>query len=74
MRCRAAGVTQTRSLGRATRQPYRHIHVMLQRQRIEKNLKKLRRLYREEKLQVRKREGRKRFGHQTTYRCAQRRQ
>lgn len=39
---------------------YRRIHVMLGRQGIEMNLKKLRRLYREEKLQVRKRGGRKR--------------
>lgn len=39
---------------------YRRIYVMLQRQGIEMNLKKLRRLYREEKLQVRKRGGRKR--------------
>ena len=39
---------------------YRRIHVMLQRQGIEMNIKKLRRLYREEKLQVRKRGGRKR--------------
>lgn len=39
---------------------YRRIHVMLQRQGIAMNLKKLRRLYREEKLQVRKRGGRKR--------------
>ena len=39
---------------------YRRIHVMLQRQGIEMNLKKLRRLYSEEKLQVRKRGGRKR--------------
>lgn len=39
---------------------YRRIHVMLQRQGIEMNQKKLRRLYREEKLQVRKRSGRKR--------------
>lgn len=39
---------------------YRRIHVMLQRQGIEMNLKKLRRLYRDEKLQVRKRGGRKR--------------
>lgn len=39
---------------------YRRIHVMLQRQGIEMNQKKLRRLYREEKLQVRKRGGRKR--------------
>jgi len=36
------------------------IHVMLQRQGIEMNQKKLRRLYREEKLQVRRRDGRKR--------------
>ena len=39
---------------------YRRIHVMLERQGILMNLKKLRRLYREEKLQVRKRGGRKR--------------
>ena len=39
---------------------YRRIHVMLERQGIIVNQKKLRRLYREEKLQVRKRGGRKR--------------
>ena len=39
---------------------YRRIHVMLERQGITMNQKKLRRLYREEKLQVRKRGGRKR--------------
>jgi putative transposase len=39
---------------------YRRIHVMLDRQGIVMNLKKLRRLYREEKLTVRKRGGRKR--------------
>jgi putative transposase len=39
---------------------YRSIHVMLDRQGIVMNLKKLRRLYREEKLTVRKRGGRKR--------------
>ena len=39
---------------------YRRIHVMLQRQGIGMNIKKLRRLYREEKLQVRRRGGRKR--------------
>lgn len=39
---------------------YRRIHVMLQRQGIAMNLKKLRRLYREERLQVRRRGGRKR--------------
>lgn len=39
---------------------YRRIHVMLQRRGIMMNLKKLRRLYAEEKLQVRKRGGRKR--------------
>ncbi|MGB3317331.1 MAG: IS3 family transposase [Albidovulum sp.] len=38
----------------------RRIHVMLERQGIVMNLKKLRRLYREEKLQVRRRGGRKR--------------
>ena len=39
---------------------YRRIHVMLERRGIVMNLKKLRRLYGEEKLQVRKRGGRKR--------------
>ncbi len=39
---------------------YRRIHIMLQRQDIEMNQKKLRRLYREERLQVRRRGGRKR--------------
>ena len=39
---------------------YRRIHVMLERQGITMNQKKLRRLYREEKLQVRRRGGRKR--------------
>lgn len=39
---------------------YRRIHIMLDRQGIVMNLKKLRRLYREEKLTVRKRGGRKR--------------
>ncbi len=39
---------------------YRRIHVMLERQGIHMNQKKLRRLYKEEKLQVRKRGGRKR--------------
>ena len=39
---------------------YRRIHVMLQRQGIAMKIKKLRRLYAEEKLQVRKRGGRKR--------------
>jgi len=39
---------------------YRRIHIMLDRQGIVMNLKKLRRLYREEKLQVRRRGGRKR--------------
>ena len=38
----------------------RRIHIMLERQGIVMNLKKLRRLYREERLQVRKRGGRKR--------------
>ena len=38
----------------------RRIHIMLERQGIVMNLKKLRRLYREEKLQVRRRGGRKR--------------
>jgi len=39
---------------------YRRIHIMLRRQGIEMNQKKLRRLYREERLQVRRRGGRKR--------------
>jgi putative transposase len=39
---------------------YRRIHIMLERQGIVMNLRKLRRLYREERLQVRKRGGRKR--------------
>lgn len=39
---------------------YRRIHVMLERQGICMNQKKLRRLYREENLQVRRRGGRKR--------------
>lgn len=39
---------------------YRRIHLMLKRQGIVMNLKKLRRLYREERLQVKRRGGRKR--------------
>jgi putative transposase len=39
---------------------YRRIHIMLDREGVVMNLKKLRRLYREEKLQVRRRGGRKR--------------
>jgi putative transposase len=39
---------------------YRRIHIMLERQCIVMNMKKLRRLYREEKLQLRRRGGRKR--------------
>lgn len=39
---------------------YLRIHVMLQRRGIKMNIKKLRRLYREERLQVRRRGGRKR--------------
>jgi putative transposase len=39
---------------------YRRVHVMLQRQGVRMNLKKLRRLYAEEKLQVKRRGGRKR--------------
>lgn len=39
---------------------YRRVHVMLDRQGIVMNQKKLRRLYREEKLRVRRRGGRKR--------------
>jgi putative transposase len=46
--------------GERRRFGYRRIHLMLERQGIVMNLKKLRRLYREEKLQVRKRGGRKR--------------
>ncbi len=46
--------------GERRRFGYRRIHVMLRRQGIVMNQKKLRRLYREEKLQVRRRGGRKR--------------
>ncbi len=46
--------------GERRRFGYRRIHIMLERQGIVMNQKKLRRLYREEKLQVRKRGGRKR--------------
>lgn len=46
--------------GERRRFGYRRIHVMLERQGIVMNLKKLRRLYREERLQVRRRGGRKR--------------
>jgi putative transposase len=49
-----------RVAGERRRFGYRRIHVMLERQGIVMNLKKLRRLYREEKLQVHKRGGRKR--------------
>lgn len=46
---------------------YRRIHVMLERQGLAMNLKKLRRLYREEKLTVRKRGSQKtRPGHQAS--------
>lgn len=38
---------------------YRRLHIMLEREGIVMNLKKLRRLYREEKLQVRRRGDRK---------------
>jgi putative transposase len=42
---------------------YRRLHVLLRREGIQVNLKKLRRVYSEEKLQVRMRKGRKRaFG------------
>ncbi len=46
--------------GERRRFGYRRIHLMLERQGVAMNQKKLRRLYREEKLQVRKRGGRKR--------------
>jgi putative transposase len=49
-----AGAAERRRFG------YRWIHIMLERQGIVMNQKKLRRLYREEKLQVRQRGGRKR--------------
>ena len=39
---------------------YRRIHVLLEREGIQVNLKKLRRIYSEEKLQVKRRGGRKR--------------
>ena len=45
--------------GERQRFGYRRIHLMLERQGVVMNQKKLRRLYREEKLQVRKRGGRK---------------
>ena len=46
--------------GERRRFGYRRIHIILRRQGIVMNQKKLRRLYREEKLQVRRRGGRKR--------------
>lgn len=46
--------------GERRRFGYRRIHVLLERQGIAMNLKRLRRLYREERLQVRRRGGRKR--------------
>ncbi len=46
--------------GERRRFGYRRIHVMLERQGLVMSLKKLRRLYREERLQVRRRGGRKR--------------
>ncbi len=46
--------------GERRRFGYRRVHVMLERQGITMNLKKLRRLYREEGLRVRRRGGRKR--------------
>lgn len=46
--------------GERRRFGYRRIHIMLRRQGIVMNQKKLRRLYGEEKLQVRRRGGRKR--------------
>ncbi len=46
--------------GERRRFGYRRIHLMLERQGIRMNQKKLRRLYREEKIQVRKRGGRQR--------------
>ena len=49
-----AGAAERRRFG------YRRIHVMLERQGTVMNLKKLRRLYREERLQVRRRGDRKR--------------
>jgi putative transposase len=45
---------------------YRRIHVMLDRQGIAMNLKKLRRLYREEKPTVRKRGRKRAFGMRRT--------
>ena len=50
-----------RALSRERRRfGYRRLHLMLDREGIAMNQKKLRRLYREEKLQVRRRGGRKR--------------
>lgn len=51
---------QMRTCPERRRFGYRRIHFMLDRQRIVMNLKKLRRLYREEKLTVRKRGSRER--------------
>ena len=58
-RCRGSGCHEG-CRGRATRFGYRRIHIVLERQGIAMNLKKLRRLYCEEELQVRRRGGRKR--------------
>jgi putative transposase len=55
-----ARATMRAIAGERRRFGYRRIHIMLERQGIVMNHKKLRRLYREEKLQVRKRGGRKR--------------
>jgi putative transposase len=55
-----ARATMRAIAGERRRFGYRRIHIMLERQGIVMNHKKLRRLYREENLQVRKRGGRKR--------------
>ena len=49
---------------------YRRLHILLTREGIVMNHKKLRRLYREERLQVRRRGGRKRaWAHERRWRC-----
>lgn len=53
-------VAMSKVAGERRRFGYRRIHIMLERQGIVMIQKKLRHLYREEKLQVRKRGGRKR--------------